>query len=123
AGPQEAAPTPIPTGPQQAAPVPAQSNPPVPAAPGINPRALAAAGVLAGLGGIGDAFKPLESFYYNSPGYKAQVAGAEANAGVPAANAKARFQQQLDITKAAPVAQAQAAAKVSGLVAEAQKFP
>lgn len=54
-----------------AAPAPPLTN-------GINPRALAAAGVMAQLGGIGDAFKPLESYYYNSPGYKGTVAQAEA---------------------------------------------
>jgi hypothetical protein len=62
---------------------PAAALPPVPAAPNLNARALAAAGVLSQLGGLPDIFKPLENFYYQSPGYKGQVATAEAAAKSP----------------------------------------
>jgi hypothetical protein len=58
------------------APAPANTAAP----PNVNPRALAGAGVMAQLAGMGDAFKPLESYYYGSPGYKGQVAGAERTA-------------------------------------------
>lgn len=49
-------------------------------AAGLNPRALAAAGVLSQLGGMPDVFKPLETLVYNSPEYKAAVAEKEAAA-------------------------------------------
>jgi hypothetical protein len=62
---------------------PAAALPAVPAAPNLNARALAAAGVLSQLGGLPDIFKPLENFYYQSPGYKGQVATAEAAARSP----------------------------------------
>lgn len=47
---------------------------------GLNPRDVAALGILGQLGGMGDVAKPLETMIYNDPAYKGQVAGAEAGA-------------------------------------------
>jgi hypothetical protein len=50
----------------------------------VDKRALALAllGTQAATAGLGDTVKPLEQYYYGSPGYKGQVAGAEKWAGV-----------------------------------------
>jgi hypothetical protein len=65
--------------PQPASPMPAPAAVAAPPAlvNGVDPRRLAGLGIAAGLGGIGDVFKPMENYYYNSPGYKGAVAGAE----------------------------------------------
>jgi hypothetical protein len=109
--------------PIQAAPVFGSLAPqPVAATPspligGMNPRALAAAGVMAQLGGIGDAFKPLESYYYNSPGYKAAIAAAQMGATKP-----------IELQFAAPLAAAGDQGKLpyegaSGAIQAAKLYP
>lgn len=69
---------------------------------GIDPLALAKLGVKAQLGGIGDVFKPLSSYYYQSPQYLQQAEGA-----------KREGQSAVDLRYAAPTAQAKAAGERS----------
>jgi hypothetical protein len=52
-------------------------------APSIDPLQLAGAGAMSQIVGMPDVFKPLETYYYNSPQYKAAVAGAEARGKLP----------------------------------------
>ena len=69
-------PSPAPGGPGGGA----QPSPPL--ANGIDPRALAAAGAMAQIGKLGDVVKPLETYYYNSPGYLGTAESAKKWAGV-----------------------------------------
>jgi hypothetical protein len=55
---------------------------PLPTAANKQALALALLGSQAATAGLGDTVKPLETYFYNSPAYKGQVAGAEKWAGV-----------------------------------------
>jgi muramidase (phage lysozyme) len=55
---------------------------PLPTAANKQALALALLGSSAATAGLGDTVKPLETYFYNSPAYKGQVAGAEKWAGV-----------------------------------------
>src|SRR5579885_1618977 len=76
---------------------------------GMDPRVLLQLGFLSNAAGFGDIAKPFLTFYYNSPAYKAQLAGAEAAGKLPyvgptaAAEAAGKFPYDLALKWNSPV--------------------